>query len=84
MMKYLVTIVAASALAVLAGCARQAEGPVANADAIADNLEARADALEMQADNSANSDAAIAMENLSDTLDETAANVREATDSNSR
>lgn len=81
-MKILLSFAVAISVAALAGCSVSSGGDtaIANADMVADNLEARADNLEMLADSSENSDAAIAMENLSDQLDEDAANVRDSAD----
>lgn len=60
-----------------AACSRQPEtAATANADAIADQLQNKANNYSMQAEDLTNSDAAVALENVSDTLHEQAANMR--------
>lgn len=72
-----VTVVSATLLATV-GCSRQPEQgtPAANADAVADQLEAKANNYSMMADNTADTEAALALENASGSLGEQSANVR--------
>ena len=69
---------AAASLLVVSACSSEPQpgSAAANADEIADRLEANADNYEMLADNSADTDAAIALENESSALDDEAANLR--------
>lgn len=73
-------LLAVVALVALAGCSRHSDSSAATADPdlIADQLEAKAANYAMLADNSTNSEAAVALENASDALDESSANVRAA------
>lgn len=60
------------------GCSKEPESSVAtaNADALADALENKANNYSMLADDASNAEAAVAMENASASLDQTAANLR--------
>jgi hypothetical protein len=80
----LIFVAAASGLLALSACSKQPESSAAtaNADAVADRLQARATNLEMMADNSVDSQAAVALENESDALDEQSANLRAAANPN--
>lgn len=70
------------ALIASAGCSRQPEtsAATANAEVIADQLEAKANNYAMMADQSTNSEAALALENASVSLDQQSANLRAAAD----
>ena len=76
----LTIITAATLLLATAACSKQTESSAAtaNAEAIADQLEAKANNYAMQADQSSNREAAVALENASDMLDQQSANVRAA------
>lgn len=70
------------ALIASAGCSRPPEtsAATANAEVIADQLEAKANNYAMMADQSTNSEAALALENASISLEEQSANLRVAAD----
>ena len=71
-------LVAAAAVLAVGGCSKQPEQgtPAANAAAVADQLEAKANNYSMLADNTADSEAALALENASGSLGEASANAR--------
>lgn len=75
------TPIIAGLLLAVAGCSKQPESgsPAANAQALADSLEDKADNLALMADDdSTNAATAMALENLSDSLDQQSANLRAA------
>ena len=70
---------AAALLLAATACSKQepeSSAATANADALADQLQNKANNYSMMADDATNAEAAIAMENASASLDQTAANLR--------